>query len=95
MREQPQKGGWKLGRDSFSKMICWFKDGNIRTMFSIDWRHRYSKIRDSNIGLERFKKKIAEYGSKADTIEVYDKATGKKIGKYYEGVELNLNDEDG
>ena len=93
MSEQVPQGGWKLGRDSFSKMICWFKDGNIRTMFSIDWRHRYSKIRDREIGLERFKKKITEYGTKANTIEIYDKATRKKIGKYYEGDELSLGDE--
>lgn len=94
MSEQPPKGGWKLGRDSFSKMICWFKDGNIRTMFSIDWRHRYSKRRDRLIGLERFRKKIAEYGAKANTIEIYDKASGNKIAKYYEGTELTLDDED-
>ena len=95
MEDSPPKGGWKLGRDSYSKMIVWFKDGNIRTMFSIDWRHRYSKRRDKQIGLDRYKKKIAEYGALAGTIEVYDKASGKLIHKYYEGVEVSTDDEDG
>ena len=38
-----QKKGWKLGQDSFTKMIVWFKDGNVRTMYSIDWKHKLSK----------------------------------------------------
>ncbi len=83
--EQVPKGGWKLGRDSFSKMICWFKDGNIRTMFSFDWRHRYSKRRDRLIGLERFRKKVSEYGSRAGIIEIYDNQSGAKIERYFEG----------
>ncbi len=84
MSEIP-KGGWKMGRDSFSKMICWFKDGNIRTMFSLDWRHRYSRRRDRQIGLDRFHKKITEYGARAGVVEIYDKQTQEKIGRYFEG----------
>lgn len=87
MNESIPKGGWKLGRDSFSKMICWFKDGNRRTMFSLDWHHRYSKRRDRLIGLERFQKKANQYGKLASTIEIYDKETGEMITKYRDGVE--------
>ena len=86
---EKRKKGWKLGRDSHSKMIVWFKDGNIRTLYSIDWRHRYSRIRDKQIGLERYRKKIEEYGSLASVIEIYDLSTGSLIGKYYEGIRVN------
>ncbi len=86
--EKAPQSGWKIGRNSFSKMICWFRDGNIRTMFSIDWKHKFSKSRDRNIGLNRFDKKIKEYGTKAQTIEVYDKESGKRIGKFIQGKKI-------
>lgn len=81
---------WCLGKDSYTKMIVWFKDGNIRTMYSIDWRHRLSKTRDKETGLARFRKKIKQYGALAGTIEIYDTATGQRIAKYYEGNEKKL-----
>lgn len=83
--------GWKLGQDSFTKMIVWFKDGNVRTMYSIDWRHKLSKTRDRATGLARFHKKIKEYGALAGTIEIYDKTTGERIVRFYEGVEKPFN----
>lgn len=95
MKETP-KGGWKLIRDSFSKLIVWFKDGNIRTFYSIDWKHRYSKQRDRNIGMHRLHKMVTGWGNKAEGAEIYDKATGKLIAKFYEGTEVEpLDDEDG
>ena len=95
MKETP-KGGWKLIRDSFSKLIVWFKDGNIRTFYSIDWKHRYSKQRDRNIGMQRLHKMVTGWGNKAEGAEIYDKATGKLIAKFYEGTEVEPpDDEDG
>ena len=85
-----QKKGWKLGQDSFTKMIVWFKDGNVRTMYSIDWRHKLSRTRSKETGLERFRKKIKQYGPLAGTIEIYDKASGQRIAKFYEGIEKKL-----
>ena len=93
MNEVP-KGGWKLIRDSFSKLIVWFKDGNVRTFYSIDWKHRYSKQRDQNIGLARLRKKLSEWGSKADTAEIYDKTSGSRIAKFFEGTEVQSNDDE-
>ncbi len=81
-----QSQGWKLGQDSFTKMIVWFKDGNVRTMYSIDWKHKLSKTRNKETGLERFRKKIKQYGPLAGTIEIYDKETGLRIEKYYQGI---------
>ena len=47
------KEGWKLKRDSLSKLLIYFKDGNVRTLWSLDWKHKYSKFIDRNIGLAR------------------------------------------
>lgn len=88
-----QKKGWKLGQDSFTKMIVWFKDGNVRTMYSIDWKHKLSRTRNRETGLERFHKKIKQYGPLAGTIEIYDKATGQRIARYYEGIQKELPSE--
>ncbi len=79
------KKGWKLGDDSSMKMIVWFKDGNVRTMYSIDWKHKFSKQKDPTLGLERFRKLVKKYGILAGTIAVYDKATGELLEKYYQG----------
>ena len=87
-----QKKGWKLGQDSFTKMIVWFKDGNVRTMYSIDWKHKLSKTRSKETGLARFRKKIQQYGPLAGTIEIYDMATGNRIAKFYEGIERPLKE---
>ena len=84
--EQLPKGGWKLIRDSSSKMIVWFKDGNVRTLHSIDWRSRYSKVRDKETGLARLRKKVADYGANAENVEIYDRSTRQLIEKYHRGV---------
>jgi hypothetical protein len=88
-----QSKGWKLGQDSFTKMIVWFKDGNVRTMYSIDWKHKLSKTISKETGLARFRKKIKEYGPLAGTVEIYDKTTGLRIAKFYEGIEKSLEDQ--
>ena len=81
---------WKLGEDSMSKMIIWFQDGNIRTMYSLDWKHKHSKTRDKALGLERFRKLNKTYGTLAKTAEIYDKATGQRIAQFHEGTEKPL-----
>jgi len=86
--------GWKLIRDSFSKLVVWFKDGNVRTFYSIDWKHKYSKQRDPHIGLARLRKKLSEWGSKAGVAEIYDKASGNRIAKFYEGIEIEPKDDE-
>ena len=84
-------GGWKLKQDSLSKLLVYFKDGNVRTLWSLDWKHRYSKFLDQSLGLIRLRKKVTEYGSKADVAIIYDKVSGKEIEKYYEGKLINKN----
>ncbi len=84
--------GWKLGKDSATKMIVWFKDGNVRTMYSIDWKHKYSKQKDRQLGLQRFHKKIKEYGVLAGTIDIYDKESGNLLARFFEGNEKSLGE---
>ncbi|MBI9036089.1 MAG: hypothetical protein JEZ03_16635 [Bacteroidales bacterium] len=82
-------GGWKLKRDSLSKLLIYFKDGNVRTLWSLDWKNKYSKFLDRNLGLSRLRKKVTEYGLQADVAIIYDKETGKEIEKYFEGNLVN------
>lgn len=90
--ERP-KNGWKLNKHSFSKMIVWFKDGNVRTFYSLDWKSKYSHFRDPGIGLGRFKNLITKYGIKAGTIEIYDLESRKIVAKFYEGLEVGIENE--
>ncbi|MEO9870392.1 MAG: hypothetical protein ABJQ69_03755 [Ekhidna sp.] len=92
MSTNSPKGGWKLKRDSHFKMIVWFKDGNVRTMYSLDWRHKYAPL-DIKVGMGRLKKLIADYGSKANTAEIYELATGARIAKYFEGLDVGIDEQ--
>ncbi len=84
------KNGWRLNEHSFWKMIVWFKDGNIRTFYSLDWKTKYSGFRDPRIGLARLKNLTTKYGVKAGTIEIYNMESGAIIAKYYEGLEVAI-----
>lgn len=84
MSEQAPKGGWKHRRDSFTKMITYYKDGNAFTWYSLDWKHKYSKTRDRNLGMARHHNRLAKWGALCGVAEIYDTATGKKIEKFYE-----------
>ena len=83
--------GWKLKEDSETKMIVWFADGNIRTMYSIDWNYKFSMTKKRETGLARFYKKIEDYGEKATTVEIYEMNTRTRIAKFYKGVEIEIN----
>lgn len=88
-----EKKGWKLGVDSETKLIVWFKDGNVRTMYSLDWKHKFSKVKDRNLGITRLRTLIKKYGPLAGTAEIYDKATGQRIARFYQGLEQNINEQ--
>lgn len=83
-RSRP-KDGWKLGRDSYTKMITWYADGNIRTWYSLDWRHRYSPARDRQLGMLRHYRRLRQWGRRCTTAVIYDTATGLPLAKYREG----------
>ncbi len=82
--DKPPKG-WRYKVHSFSKMIVWFQDGNVRTFYSLDWKSKYSRHRDRTIGFKRFESLMDKYGRKARMVEVYDLTSGEVIFRYHEG----------
>lgn len=92
--DKAPKGGWKMIRDSAHVMVVHFKDGNARTMYSWDWKHRYAPY-DVEEGLNYYEKKLAEYGNKADVAEVKvhlgNKKKGPLVRQYFEGRRLPLD----
>ena len=84
---------WKLGQDSYHKLVVWFADGNVRTLYSIDWRSRFSPQRDVMLGLNRLHRRIAEWGTKALIVEIYQNDgnnTGRPIERYQLGIKTEL-----
>ena len=84
---------WKLGQDSYHKLVVWFADGNVRTLYSIDWRSKFSASRDMNLGLARLHKRIAEWGAKALVAEIYQNNYGSKTGQAVERYESGIKTE--
>ena len=79
------KEGWKSPRDSFTKLVVYFKDRNTRTFYSWDWEHRFSKTRDGTIGIQRFQEMVVKFGTKAGVSIIYDVSNNYKIMAFYEG----------
>ena len=98
MSEQVPEGGWKLGRDSFTVLVAWFKDGNAITRFSLDWKHRFSKRRDRELGLSKLHSLVQKYGSNAITVFISEndapRPKDRTLIEYYkEGVRQKITDE--
>ncbi|EDP94130.1 hypothetical protein U8527_06670 [Kordia algicida OT-1] len=86
--------GWKLKQDSETKLIVWFADGNVRTLYSIDWNYKFSQTKKREIGLARFYKKIEDYGAKVKVAEIYEMSSGIRIAKFISGVEVAINQQE-
>ncbi len=83
---------WKLGQDSYHKLVVWFADGNVRTLYSIDWRSKYSPQRDMELGLSRLRRRVSEWGAKALVVEIYENGHGTS-GRVIERYELGTKTE--
>ena len=70
--------------------MVWFVDGNRRTYYSLDWKNRYSKARDVNLGMRRLLKLVTKYGEKASVIEIYDIASNKLLKRYERGIKRDM-----
>lgn len=85
---------WKLGQDSYHKLVVWFTDGNTRTIYSIDWRSSYSPQRDRQLGLDRLRRCVARWGARARVVEIYENhygaTSGRPIERYEAGVKTEL-----
>lgn len=80
---------WEVGTHSLTKCCMWYDDENIRTYFSLDWKHTLSKTRDMDLGLRRLRNLIAKHGSRARAAIIYDMADGRELEHYVRGVKQN------
>jgi hypothetical protein len=81
--------GWKLGRDSHSKLIVYFKDENKRTFFSIDWNWPFGE-RSVEIGLGRLKRMIRKFGNRSRWAGIYNTKTREMLHQYRNGLEIEI-----
>lgn len=79
------KSLWKIPNDSYSKLVVWFKDGNVRTFYSYDWKHPRAKSKNKTLGISRLKALVRSYGKNAAVAHLYDISTGNLIQRFYEG----------
>lgn len=81
---------WKLGQDSYHKLVVRFTDGNVRTLYSIDWLHIYSPQRYEELGLKRLRQCITRWGTKARLAEIYENIHGNNTGRLVERYTLGI-----
>lgn len=81
---------WQLGPDSTYRMYVVFKDGNVLYRYSYCWRHRYSKQKDPEKGLQGLRALVQKYGANAEVAVIYENKYGTKDGavveRYAEGI---------
>lgn len=83
--DRPPVRGWKIGKDSFSKAVVYFKDDNVRTFWSIDWRSRFAP-RSREQGLQGLRSRIVmRFKQYARVILIIDIASNSIIEKYQFG----------
>lgn len=81
---------WKLKEHSLTFIDILFKDGNFRRFYSLDWPHRYSKIRDKELGLTRLRNLLNRYGSLVEWAVIMDNdGSGKVLERYEGGFKIN------
>lgn len=85
---------WNIHQHSRYKMVVYFKDkvtedpnedDESSCFYSFDWKSGYSRHLEPEKGLAWFHKKIAEWGTKANYIMIYERKTNTEIEKYFEG----------
>lgn len=80
---------FKIGKDSLSKCVIYFKDGNARTFLSRDWTHKDAKQLNENLGIRRLERMLTvTFKGTYDTAIIYSRTTGNEIAKYKDGVKL-------
>jgi glycosyltransferase involved in cell wall biosynthesis len=85
------KGGWRMERDSLSKAMVYFLDGNQRTFYSFDWRNQFARRYKAH-GLSGLHKRIVQrYTFVSQTILIVDVLTDKIIEKYFKGIRVPLD----
>ncbi len=85
MSEVRPKDGWKLKRDSFTKLLVYYADGNPRIYYSRDWKSPYSPARDRQRGLNALLGLIGKHAPYSETALIYDMDTGLELFRFYRG----------
>ncbi len=80
------KRKWKLKRDSLTKLLLYFSDGNVRTFYSLDWQHSLSVVKNRELGLVRLRRLYERHKSQTRKAIFYDNQTGEELEKI-EGLE--------
>jgi len=73
------KRKWTLKRDSLTKLLLYFRDGNTRTFYSLDWQHSLSVGKNRELGLVRLRKLCQRYEGKIRKAIFYDNQTGEEL----------------
>ena len=78
-----------LPKQSLTKCVIWFYDGNVRTFYSFDKSHQKSKPNKA-LGIRRLTKMINQnFKGKYETAIIYDNLPkGTEIAKYKHGVRV-------
>ena len=85
------KDGWKMPRDSYTKMKTYFTDGNEGLWYSWDWKHKQSPVRDRRIGMARHHARIKKFGHQCRTALIFDTATEQLLEKYRYGKRVPID----
>ena len=85
MRMKKPKDGWKLGRDSQSVLRIKFMDGNKRSFYSRDWKHKSADFSSRELGLTRLRALIKQFGEKGMAAAIFDLISGNKLEQYLFG----------
>ena len=72
---------WKLKRDSLSKLLLYFRDGNARTFYSLDWQHSLSAVQNRELGLVRLRRLYQRHKAQVKKAIFYDNQTREELEK--------------
>lgn len=88
--DQAPKDGWKIERDSLSKAIVYFRDGNVRTFWSFDWTYQFAR-RYRTVGLIGLRTRIVtRFGFTSHVILIIDSLSNEVIEKYIRGIRIPI-----
>jgi hypothetical protein len=73
---------WKLKDDSLTYGDFTFKDGNVRRFYSIDWKSKYSKERNRELGLQRLYKLISKHSTQLVRVRICENLTNTILERY-------------
>ena len=79
-----------IEKKALSKCIVYFYDGNCRTFYSYDRKHKNS-VPDKSLGIKRLEKMLLEsFKNRWETAIIYDnRENGEELAKFKRGVRIS------